>query len=214
MNRDTARTAGAPATATGADARVTLTGGGLQIRREGQPVRSTVLQRGAVYLVVDCSASMAGAKIVQARAGALRFATEAAATSYAVGLIGFSSGASLLCEPREDAAHVEHHLPRLEPGGTTNMARGIALATESLAGRHGPLAMVVVTDGIPDDGTAALAAAHEAKEAGIDVITVGTDDADAAFLRRLASRSGLAVVVDNRHLGEGIGTAARMLTGR
>ena len=214
MTGDTTRTTDTPATVADAGARVTLTGGGLQIRREGQPVRSTVLRRGAVYLVVDCSSSMAGEKIVQARAGALRFAVEAAATSYAVGLIGFSSRASLLCEPREDVAHVEQHLPRLEPGGTTNMARGIALAAENLAGRHGPLAMVVVTDGVPDDGAAALAAAQKATTVGIDVITVGTDDADAAFLRKLASRSGLAAVVDDRHLGEGIGTAAKMLTGR
>lgn len=213
MTGDTARTPGAPAAVAGHDPRVTLTPGGLQIRREGQPIGRTVLHRGAVYLVVDCSSSMAGEKIVQARAGALRFAVDAAATSYAVGLIGFSSRASLLCEPRDDVAQVEQHLPRLEPGGTTNMARGIALAMENLAGRHGPLAMVVVTDGIPDDGAAALAAAEKAKKAGIDVITVGTHDADAAFLRKLASRSGLAVVVDDGQLGEGIATATRMLTG-
>ena len=213
MTEDTARTAGAPAKVASPDTRVAHRGGGFQIRREGQPLRSTVLQRGAVYLVVDCSGSMAEHKIAQAREGALRFASEAVAKSYAVGLIGFSSGGSRMCEPREEVSHIQRHLPRLEPDGTTNMAAGIDLARESLAGRRGPLAMVVVTDGMPDDEAATLAAARRAKEARIDVITVGTDDADVAFLRKLASRSGLAVVVENRQLREGIESAAKMLTG-
>ena len=212
MTSDT-ETAGAPATGDGPDTRVALTGGGLQIRRKGQPLRTTVFRQGAVYLVVDCSSSMEGHKIVQASEGALRFAVEAIGKSYIVGLIAFSSRPSRLCEPQGDVARLKESLPHLQADGTTNMASGIDLATESLKGKHHTLAMVVVTDGVPDDKAAALTAARRAKEIGIDVMTVGTDDADEAFLKKLASRSDLSVVVDNRQIGEGIGSAAKMLTG-
>ena len=55
------------------DQRVTLTGGGIEIRRTGKPVESTSLQGGAVYLVIDCSGSMGGDKMAEARKGAVDF---------------------------------------------------------------------------------------------------------------------------------------------
>ena len=197
----------------GQDGRVALTGGGIEIRREGKPVESTVLRGGSVYLVIDCSSSMAGGKIAQAKKGAMDFAEQALAKRYAIGMISFASAATHICEPREEASHVQRHLPRLEADGSTNMARAIELATVKLSGRQVPLAMVVITDGMPDHEGAALDAAQDAKKLGIDIITVGTDDADRRFLRKLASRDDLAVVVKSEQLGKGITSAAGMLPG-
>ena len=191
--------------------RVAPTGRGIEIRREGRPVESTVLRGGSVYLVIDSSGSMAGQKIAQAKNGALDFAGEALAKRYAVGLISFSSAATHICEPREEVSHVQRHLAGLEPGGSTNMAAGIELATAKLKGKPGPLAMVVITDGMPDDEEAALTAARDAKNCGIDVITVGTDDADQSFLQKLASRDDLVVLVAREELGKAITSAAKML---
>ena len=91
------------------------------------------------------------------------------------------------------------------------MARAIELATTQLRGEPGPLAMVVITDGMPDHQGAALGAARDAKKLGIDIITVGTQDADRGFLSRLASRSDLVVTVSDEQLGSGIASTARML---
>ena len=193
------------------DKRIALAGGGIEIRREGKPVESTVLRGGSVYLVIDCSGSMAGQKIAEAKKGALDFAQEALTRRYAIGLISFSSSATHICEPREDVSHVRRQLPGLEPDGSTNMARAIELATAKLKGKPGPLAMVVITDGMPDHEGAAIGAARDAKKLGIDIITVGTDDADRSFLRKLASRDDLVVVVTREELGKGITSAAKML---
>ena len=195
------------------DQRVTLTGRGIEIRRTGKPVESTVLRGGAVYLVIDCSGSMAGQKIVEARKGAIDFAEEALDKRYAIGLISFASDALHICEPREEVSHVQRHLPGLEAGGSTNMARAIELATVKLSGRQAPLAMVVITDGMPDHEGAALDAARDAKKRGIEIITVGTEDADRVFLQKLASRNDLVVMVKSEQLGKGIISAARMLPG-
>ncbi len=197
----------------GQDGRVALTGGGVEIRREGKPLESTVLRGGSVYLVIDCSGSMAGGKTAQAKKGALDFAEEALSKRYAVGVISFAFVAIHICELREQLSQVQRSLSRLEPNGSTNMAGGIELATVKLRGKAGPLAMVVITDGVPDDQSAALRAAGDAKKYGIDVITVGTDDADRSFLRRLASRNDLLVVVKSEQLGQGIAAAAGMLSG-
>jgi Mg-chelatase subunit ChlD len=166
-----------------------------------------------VYLVVDCSNSMTGDKIAQAKKGALDFAGQALAKKYAVGMISFANGATHICEPGEELSQVQANLHRLEADGSTDMAAGISLATVKLKGKRGPLALVVITDGVPDDRQAALAEAEIAKKAGIDVITVGTDDADRSFLQKLASRKDLVVVVRNEILGQGIATAAGMLPG-
>ncbi len=195
------------------DRRVASTGGGITIRREGKPVERTVLRGRSVYLVIDCSSSMAGEKIAQAKEGALSFAQEALTRRYAIGLISFSSVATHICEPRKEVSQVQRHLPGLEPGGSTNMARAIELATVKLKGRPGPIAMVLITDGMPDHEGAALGAARDAKKLGIDIITVGTDDADRSFLQKLASRDDLVVVVTPEALGKGITSTADMLPG-
>ena len=185
--------------------------GGIEIQRGGRPVEGKALGGGSVYLVVDCSSSMEGSKIEQAQKGALDFTANALARGYAVGLIGFSSDPSLIFTPQTNAMVVRQQLPRMRAGGSTNLAKAIELATDELRGRRVPIAMVVITDGMPDDEGNALAAARKAKEIGIDIITVGTDDADRRFLEKLASRADLSVVVRQSELGSGIGSASKML---
>ena len=210
--RNTHTDAGVIAT-TGQDERVAMTGGGIQIRHQGKPLQSTALRGGSVYLVIDCSASMAGGKIAEAKKGAIDFAVQALSKRYAVGMITFSFRATHICEPSEELFLVQRNLSHLKSGGSTNMADGITLASTKLAGKPNPLAMVVITDGVPDDEKAALAAAEKAKKSGIDIITVGTDDADRSFLEKLASRNDLVVVVQSERLGQGITSAAGMLPG-
>ncbi|MFQ6026984.1 MAG: VWA domain-containing protein [Dehalococcoidia bacterium] len=197
----------------GQDGRVALAGGGIEIRRMGKPVGGTLRQVGSVYLVIDCSSSMGGDKIAQAKKGSLDFAEQALSKRYAVGMIKFASGATHICDPQEKLSQVQQTLRSLEANGSTDMAAGIGLARVKLGGKLAPLAMVVITDGMPDDQEAALREAENAKRAGIDIITVGTDDADRSFLRKLASRNDLVVVVENVQLGRGITAAAGLLPG-
>lgn len=115
-----------------------------------------------VLLLIDTSGSMAGAKIEQARNGAIDFAHSAITKSYATALAIFADRAAMVCDPTSDAAHFAKKIARVDVGlvgGTTDLAAGL-----SLAGKFRELAAVVaVTDGQSDDNDAALEVAATLK---------------------------------------------------
>ena len=193
--------------------RVSVGRGGIEIRRQGRPVAGEVSGTGSVYLVIDCSASMAGDKLAHAKEGAMDFAKGAKQKRYAVGLIQFGSSASHVCGPQRELSALRPHVESLEVGGSTDMAGGIRMAAEMLKSARGARAMVVVTDGQPNSRPWTLDAANLAKRSGIDIITIGTDDADRALLNEIASRSDLSVMVPSESLGSGIASTAKMLPG-
>ena len=195
------------------DTHVSISQKGIEIRHEGKPVSSAALT-GYVYLLVDCSASMEGDKLKQAKKGALNFAKDALGKGYLTGLIRFDSSPKLICEPFKDVSNLEKRLVGLEIGDTTHMAKAINLAHELLREIPGTRVMVVVTDGMPNgpgDPIASLDAGQNAKRNGIDIIAIGTDDADQEFLKRLASRAELGIKVPSKQLEKTITSSAKML---
>jgi len=195
----------------GVDRRISVSKSGIEIRREGKPVKAMVGESGTVYLAVDCSGSMEGDKLAQAKRGAVEFAKEAQKKGYWTGLITFDTSATHLCSPQRDIAVLQKTIESVVASGTTNMTHVIELAVEELHSKKGKRVLVIVTDGAPDSARTALKAAQQAKKEGIDIITVGTEDADYAFLKRLASRNELATVVASKQLKEGIVATAKML---
>ncbi|MDO8686732.1 MAG: VWA domain-containing protein [Candidatus Berkelbacteria bacterium] len=192
--------------------RITISSGGVDIRHEDKPTSGEVMGTGFVYLLVDCSGSMADSnKLAQAKKGAINFAKEALSKEYFIGLIQFESSATHICEPQREIAILEGHLKKIGAGGGTNMAEAIKIADQKLKDRKGSRVIVVITDGMPDSREATLAAAQEAKKNGIDIITIGTDDADEAFLKKLASRTELGVKVSREQFEKGIASTAKML---
>src|SRR5579862_7098320 len=108
-----------------------------------------------VLLLIDTSGSMAGAKIEQARNGAIDFAHSAITKSYATALAVFADRAAIVCDPTSDAARFAKKIARVDVGlvgGTTDLAAGLILA-----GKFKELvAVVIVTDGQSNDNNAAL----------------------------------------------------------
>ena len=195
------------------DTHVSISQKGIEITHEGKPVSSGALT-GYVYLLVDCSSSMEGNKLKKAKKGALNFAKDALGKGYFTGLIKFDSSARLVCEPFKDITNFEKKLVSLEIGDTTHMAKAINLAHELLKEMPGTRVMVVVTDGMPNgpgDPIASLNAGQNAKRNGIEIIAIGTDDADKEFLKRLASRTELGIKVLSKQLEKTIASSAKML---
>ncbi len=191
---------------------VSISKTGIQISLDRVPVKAEKSGTGFVYLVIDCSGSMAVyEKLDQAKRRAVDFARKARPKGYSVGLVQFSDVAIHICKPQREISVLEQHLKNLTASGGTNMGDGIRLAKQNLKNNPGVLTMLVVTDGMPNSQEDALAAAREAKNQGIDIIAIGTDDADVAFLKAIASRSDLATKVSRKQLGQAIVDAAKML---
>jgi Mg-chelatase subunit ChlD len=164
-----------------------------------------------VYLLLDTSGSMEGQKLAQAKKGAINFAEDARGKGYAVGVITFSTTATHLCEPQQDISTLNQYLERIDAGGSTNMTDAILLALQKMGDRGVYRTIVIVTDGMPDSQEIALEVAQEAKASGIDILTIGTDDADRDFLAKLASKTELSVKVLSDRLEQGITSMAKML---
>jgi len=154
---------------------------------------------------------MAREKLNQAKKGALRFAEDASSKGYSTGLIQFDSSSSLLSEPTGEISVLERYLAGMVAGGSTNMAAAIRLAHRQLVGRTGFRTMVIITDGIPDNVGDSLKAGKDAIKDGIDIITIGTDDADQDFLKKLSSRAELGIKVSREHFEQSIASSAKML---
>jgi Mg-chelatase subunit ChlD len=153
---------------------------------------------------------MAGAKIEHAKSGAVDFAHSAIARSYATALAVFADRAAMVCDPTLDSVKFANNIARVDVGlvgGATDLAAGL-----ELAGKFRELAaVVVVTDGQSNDNDAALRVAGILKNRSIDIICIGTDDADADFLTQLATRSHLATYVQSKNLRSAITDASRFL---
>lgn len=165
--------------------------------------------RGTTYLLLDFSASMGDeGKLPQLRQGALRFFAEAWKLGYAVGAIGFSRRAEVIQPATRDFARFQRSLDVVRAEGRTAMTKAIRLGARKLRRASGDRALLLITDGMPDRPEAALAAAREARAAGITLIAVGTDGADEAFLAALTGLPELARHVGREDFGSGVERAA------
>jgi Mg-chelatase subunit ChlD len=165
-----------------------------------------------VLLLVDTSGSMTGNKIEQAKNGAIDFARSVNRRGCSTALAIFGDRAAMVCDPTADTQTFEKKIARLTVGlvgGTTNLAAGLHLAAkfERLN------AVVVVTDGQPNSVPEALAAADALKQRRIDILCIGTDDADKDFLAELATRSDLALHVKAQNLRASLAAASQLLLG-
>lgn len=168
-------------------------------------------QRWAV-LVLDTSSSMEQYhKIEQAKSGAKGFADDMIQQGASVSLVTFDYAAEQLVPLTTDLAKLDKAIDKLRANGSTDMAAGIALAAEALAGKAGERDLYIVTDGMPNDEQDALREAEAAKSAGITVSALGVDNANLRLLRELASDPSQPEIIQDAKL---LGTAIRALARR
>lgn len=161
-----------------------------------------------IYLLVDCSTSMEGEALDQAKAGALQFATDARSRGYRIGLIRFADDARALQNPDTGFTQAVQSLTAF---GTTNLAAALELGIKHLSGATGDRIMCVITDGLPDSKRKALRQADKAVRQGIQIMAIGTDGANEKFLAELATTDKLSRYVRREKLQEGIGEMALLL---
>lgn len=172
--------------------------------------RGNVPVPGAVILAIDCSSSMARDKLRQAQAGALAFAKDALERGYEIGVVQFDSEAYVCAPPGREIGALHRAVETLDVCGTTNLTDGLRLAVDQVGARPNSV-ICIVTDGVPDSPRTAMRVAKDAKARGIDIMAVGTEDADWDYLSLLVSRTELAAKVEAKRLGQQIADMSKKL---
>jgi Mg-chelatase subunit ChlD len=150
-----------------------------------------------IALVVDCSGSMYGTNINEARNAAHAFLGRAFAPRRSFAVVAFPGG--LKTGLTEERNVLEAAIDSLTPIGSTPMHQGLATAREALRGKAGVQRVyLLLTDGHPDDPDATVAEATRIKRLGGRIITVGMGRlVQRDFLEGLCSSPG-----DYHHCGE------------
>jgi len=143
-------------------------------------------------LVIDHSGSMAGSPLVEARNAASDFADlmNLAEEGDAVAVVMFNDVADLLLTFSHDRGRVVRVIQGIPEGGGTDIAAGLAMATQQFVAHPPPddarQVLILLSDGQSNPG-AAIAAADQAKAQGIRVVAIALGGADQATLTQIAS---------------------------
>ena len=141
-----------------------------------------------VALVMDCSGSMYGSNIQQAKEAALGFAERTLASpNRQIAVVAFPGGVK--STPTNDLDRLKWAIDSLTPIGSTPLSEGLYDARNLLRPRAGvQRVFVVMTDGHPDDPDGTVAEVHRLRSSGARVITIGVGaEVEGDFLSSLAS---------------------------
>ncbi|MFH1057731.1 MAG: vWA domain-containing protein [Pseudomonadota bacterium] len=148
-----------------------------------------------VLLLVDCSGSMEGPSLAQAKAAAASFASVLIGPDFRVGVVAFESTPSEVAPLSSSIEQAEKALSEISATGGTSIALALEMAntifakpsvTGAPARRR---AVVVLSDGQDSDSAQMQAQAQRLKDAGVDIFAIGLGQGvNEELLRRLASQ--------------------------
>ncbi len=140
-----------------------------------------------VTLLLDCSGSMYGLKIKEARKAAGSFVERTLRPGRQVAVIAFPGG--ILTPPTGDPGRLAEAIANLTPIGSTPMSGALNAARRLVRPKAGiQRVFVVLTDGHPDNPHDTITEAHRIRNSGGRLITIGIGrEVRQNFLRSLAS---------------------------
>ena len=164
-----------------------------------------------VFLLIDVSASMTGQPLVEAQ-------TAAAGVSLEVRLHDDGSRLDLVFEPGDapiggdqNVRRLHAAVNRIEAEGSTNLTDALEMARGQLVAADRKRYIVILTDGYPDAAESAVEQALAAQKQGIEIVAIGTGDADRDYLRRLASSQQASIFARSGELVQTFGHIARVI---
>jgi len=155
----------------------------------------------AVCLLIDCSGSMLiggnprdpnGAKLHEVKRAATGFVERRKETRDLIAVIGFGSDIHRTSRLTNDQRQLQSAIEQVFDGGGTRMDKAIDAGVTELkelpdnaGGDDVPRTVLLFTDGMPDDARATLAAAQSCRERKIQLVAIGTGDADVGYMGQL-----------------------------
>ena len=142
-----------------------------------------------IALVIDCSISMSGQEISDAKNAAVRFLDDIDPSTQ-VGLVSFGNpNAHIQMGLTQDFKKLRRAIESLDVEGDTPMAEAIALTRDQvLVNSENENVLVLLTDGMPNNSNNTRREAGLAKQQGIQMITIGVGNGvESDYLRQVAS---------------------------
>lgn len=142
-----------------------------------------------IALVIDCSGSMYGDRLRDAKSAAIRFLNDIDPSSQ-VGLVSFGNpSAHIKTNLTHDYEQLRRDIGKLKSSGGTPMTDAIVLTRDQvLMNSQNVNVCILLTDGFPSNSDTALSEANLAKQQGIQVITIGVGlGVDSDYLKQVAS---------------------------
>jgi molecular chaperone DnaK len=149
------------------------------------PQEQETLIHQSVFLLIDVSYSMDGAALVEAKQAAQAFISQSDLAHTAIGLIKFGCKAKMISQLTQNAKHLHKAIKRLKTDGSTNMTDGLKTAYLKLKNIDDPRFIVLLTDGLPNHPKETQQIAKEICTNGIELITIGTGEADQKYLQSI-----------------------------
>ena len=168
-------------------------------------------ERIRVFLLIDVSSSMIGQPLVEAQTAAREFLDRCDFTTMEVGLISFSTWSRSSAEATEQRPPPPCRDRPARGRGLTNLTDALEMARGQLVATDRKRYIVILTDGFPDAPESAVEQAWPARGQGIEIVAIGTGDADRDYLGRLASSEHASIFARSGELVQTFGHIARMI---
>jgi len=188
-----------------------LLGEGLLTATRAAVTTNPALGPRSICLVLDASGSMQNGKLAQVQAAAKNFVQRQDLSRHRVALVQFASDAKLAAPITSDLAQIEHAIDQIHAQGSTAMHLGLQVAQEALLAAASPRHILLFTDGMASWPTLALSAARRSRHRGIQIVAIGTGDADRGFLAQLTGDTGLVLWAASGQFEEAFKAAERLI---
>lgn len=195
---------------------VSVTVEGVKVPASASLVSASAPQvRRTAIITIDTSGSMVGPRILGAKAAAATY-LDSLPADVNVGLVTFSSTATVRVAPTHDRARVRTALAGLVATGNTALYDAAVLSART-AGPAGARTVLLLSDGIDDGSRANLpSAVASVKSSGVllSAVALGAEAAGAAPLAQIAATSGGSVLkaLGTADLAAAFSEAARSIT--
>lgn len=175
------------------------------------PVTSNAMGPRSICLVIDSSGSMRSGKLDEVRGAAKNFAQRQDLSRDRIGVVQFASDAKLAVPLTSDLGQIENAIDRLYADGSTAMNLGLQLAEDELSAAQSPQHILLFTDGQPTWPPLALSAARSVRRRGMQIIAIGTGDADRGFLSQLTGDPSLVLWAASGQFEDAFHAAERLI---
>lgn len=173
-----------------------------------------------ICIVIDASGSMYGEKLTEVKRAAAGFVERQSFFRNRISIVQFGGSASTLIPLSRDKSGILSAIDRVQDGGSTNMAAAIRTAGSALVGTDDSVKrrlggsspyLLLFTDGAPDNAHDTLTAASETHSRSIQIIAIGTGDADRAFLAEVTNDPGVVFAASAGQFDSGFRAAEQAI---